>query len=434
MNVELLEQPSTELTVQARAAIALASDKTRQDLLAMATKYVTITEIKNKAGRDECHSAAMALASARIAISKTGKAARDDATKFSKAVIAEEASLIAITEPEEKRLLALRDAWDEVVAAEKAAKELAERTRITAIHKRIADIREFVALAAGCRTAARVDDLLTKLSLTSLAGFEEFGDEAAAAHLDAMQRVTAILSEKTELEAEQARIKQEQADAAAKLAAEREAFAAQQAAAKAEADRLAAEHAAKVAAERAEFEAAQAVARVEAARLEAERQAKAAAEAAEQARQRAAAQAELDRQRAELEAANAVAQAAAEAQRAALAAERAEFEAQQAAAKQAEEEKAQKEALALAEQAQAATQTVAPEVIEQVEAAVAVVDANRPPAHAEQGPAATETVAKPAWEPSDAEVMWEAIKAVSAAFDWTTAQATQRLSEIDWKF
>ena len=38
MNTELIDQPSTELTVQDRASIALASDKTRMELTAMATK------------------------------------------------------------------------------------------------------------------------------------------------------------------------------------------------------------------------------------------------------------------------------------------------------------------------------------------------------------------------------------------------------------
>lgn len=38
MNIELLDQPSTELTVQDRAAIALTSDKTRMELTALATK------------------------------------------------------------------------------------------------------------------------------------------------------------------------------------------------------------------------------------------------------------------------------------------------------------------------------------------------------------------------------------------------------------
>lgn len=217
MMIDTLEKPSTELTVQARAALAMVSDKTRQDLLVMATKYTAITEIKNSAGRAECHSAAMTLASARIAISKIGKATRDEATKFSKAVIQEEASLIAITEPEEKRLLALRDSWDMAVAAEKAAKEAAERTRIAAHMARIATIREYVPMAAGCRTAARVNELIGKMSLIGLTDFEEFTKEAVDAHAESMERVSAIFHEKTEQEAEQA-------EAAQKLAAERAEF------------------------------------------------------------------------------------------------------------------------------------------------------------------------------------------------------------------
>jgi len=232
--IELIEQPSTELTVHDRAAIALASDKTRKDLIAMSTKYMAITEIKNKAGRDECHSAAMTLASARIAISKTGKAARDDATKFSKAIIAEEASLIAITEPEEKRLLALRDSWDAVIAAEKASREAAEKDRVMAITERIAGIRQYVELAASCRTAARIHELLENLARISMDGFEEFADEATTDHADAMKRVESLLVEKHIKEQEQEKIKAEQAAQAAAMKAEREAFAAQQALAKAE--------------------------------------------------------------------------------------------------------------------------------------------------------------------------------------------------------
>lgn len=70
----------------------------------------------------ECHSAAMAATKARTAIVQAGKAARDDATRFSKAVIAEEARLIAIIQPEESRLKVLRDEWDAKEAREKAAK------------------------------------------------------------------------------------------------------------------------------------------------------------------------------------------------------------------------------------------------------------------------------------------------------------------------
>ncbi len=249
MSLETLEKPSTELTVQDSAALALASAKTRQDLIAMSTKYLAITEIKNKAGRDECHSAAMSLASARIAISKTGKAARDDANKFAKAIILEESSLIAITEPEEKRLLALRDGWDEVIAAEKAAREAAERDRINAIHAKIADIQGYHARAAMCRTAGQVDALLGELSRTSLGGFEEFADEAGAVHLDAMKRVEALLAEKhlqeeaaTKLQAEQAAAAVQLAKERAELAEAREALARQVAEAKAQADAIAAKH------------------------------------------------------------------------------------------------------------------------------------------------------------------------------------------------
>jgi len=346
MNIELLEQPGTEITVQDRAAIALASDSTRKDLLAMAAKYAAITEIKNKAGRDECHSAAMTLAGARIAISKTGKAARDDATKFSKAVIAEEASLIAITEPEEKRLLALRDGWDEVIAAEKSAREAAERARVMAITERIAGIRQYVELAASCRTSARIDELLTKLSLTSLGGFEEFSDEAGVAHLDAMERVTAILTAKLEQEAEQARIKAGQEEATAKLANERAVFAAQQAAAKAEADRLAAE------------------------RLELERQRK-----------------EFEDQ--VLEVKMKAAQAEAAETRAIVAANKAMLE----------------------QQAEDAAMIATHE--EEVKQAATKEDA-------------------PDWEPTDADVMWEAVRAVAMAFNMPTEHATARLAAVQW--
>lgn len=409
-------EPSTELTVQARAALALASDKTRQDLIAMSTKYLAITEIKNSAGRAECHSAAMTLASARIAISKTGKAARDEATKFSKAVIQEEASLIAITEPEEKRLLALRDDWDEVVAAEKAAKETAERARIAAHMARIATIREYVPMAAGCRTAARVDQLLTKLSLTSLADFEEFSDEAAAAHVDAMERVIAIFDEKTEQEAEQARIKAEQTAAAEKLATERAEFEAAQAEAKAWAEKLAADNAAKAAAQRAEFEAAQAAAKA-LADAEFAAQSKALADqqaAAKEAADKAKAEQEAIAQRNRHAAIEEADRLATERQR--LDDERKAFEAQVAKAHR------------LAAQAEADRINAQCE-LEKPTAQETVPDSA--PALAVHAQDAIEKEA-PISDPSDADLMWTAVRAVANEYVWTTEQATTRLAAVQW--
>lgn len=87
-----------------RAALALESTKTERHLRSLAIKHQSITVVKDKAGREQAHGAAMELTRARIAVEKAAKEARDDATKFSKAVIAEAARLVAIVEPEEARL------------------------------------------------------------------------------------------------------------------------------------------------------------------------------------------------------------------------------------------------------------------------------------------------------------------------------------------
>jgi len=388
--IELLDEPSTELTVQDRASIALASSKTRQDLMIMATKYASITEIKNVAGRAECHSAAMTLANARIAISKTGKSARDDATKFSKAVIAEEASLIEITAPEEKRLLALRDEWDATVAAEKAARELAEKARIMVITDRIASIRQYVELAASCRTAERIQSLQDKLAEIVIEGFDEFQEEAESVWKQAGEKVEELLTVKLEQEAEQARIKAEQAAAAEKLAAERAEFAAAKAAAKAEADRV-----------------------------EAARQHQIAIEAKEQEAQRAAAQAVIDAEKAE------------------LARQRKEFEDQvreanraaaQVRADLADLEDLMREETQAAEQAQAA--------IESAQEALSEVCAPKAPACCAPDGLCTDACSNsPALTgPTDAEIAWVAASEVADTFHLTLEQATERLAAIrDWK-
>jgi hypothetical protein len=257
-------ETSTALTVTARAALALGSDKARTELTELVKKSANITEVKNTAGREECHSAAMVLVRARTNIEKIGKAARDDATKFSKAVIAEEKALIDITQPEEARLLALRDGWDKARAAEKAEAERLERERVAAIHARIGQIKAYGTLALECRTSAKVEELIQKLTDMPDDGFEEFFMEAAVARTDALARMKEISDAKLAEEQERARIAAEQEAERQRLAAERadlerqqaEARAAQaQADAKAKAERDAAE--AQLAAERAAFAAEQ---------------------------------------------------------------------------------------------------------------------------------------------------------------------------------
>ena len=227
MEIEMIERPETALTVQDRAAVALNASKTEADLKALALKNTHIVAVIDKPGRDQTHGAAMELKRARIDIEKASKDARDDATKFSKAVIQEEKRLVAIIEPEETRLLGLRDGWDDTQARIKAETDRIERARVTAIHEEIAGIRSFGALALQCRTAARIAGLIETLTAMRSNGydsFQEFGTEAEQVLVSTMQTITNLYTEKQGQELEAARVKAEQEALAASLAAERAAL------------------------------------------------------------------------------------------------------------------------------------------------------------------------------------------------------------------
>lgn len=261
---EVQAAPKTELAPIERAALALESTKTEQHLVALATKHQSITVVKDKAGREQAHGAYIEVMRARTAVEKAAKDAREDATKFSKAVIAEAARLVAIVEPEEARLKEARDAWDAEQASIKAEAEAHERARVLAIAERIAAIKSYVVLANNCRTSERVADLQTKLAGVELLDFEEFTDEAAMAHADATAHLHVVLVDRKAQEAESARIKAEQEAEAARLKSEREELERLRAAAQAEAKRVADEA-------RAQAEAAEAKVRAAAEEMAAQR-------------------------------------------------------------------------------------------------------------------------------------------------------------------
>jgi regulator of extracellular matrix RemA (YlzA/DUF370 family) len=285
--LDIEEVGTTALPPAERAALALDSGKAERHLTELASKHASIVEVKDKAGREQAHGAAMELTRARTAVERAAKEAREDATKFSKAVIAEAARLVAIVEPEETRLKAVRDAWDAEQARIKAEAEAKERARVLAITERIAAIKSYVVLANNCRTSERVADLHTKLSGVELVGFEEFEAEAVEAHAMAMEHLRTVHADRKAQEEEAARVKAEQESEAARLKAEREELARQRAEVE-EAARVAAKAAAD---ERAKMEA----------ELAAQR---AAARAQQEAAEKAVAEqrAELERMRAELEA------------------------------------------------------------------------------------------------------------------------------------
>ena len=264
---------TTELAPIERAKQALKVCATERALTEMAAKSRDITAITSADGYQQVHQARMALKAMRVTIEKTGKAAREDATAFSRAVIQEEKRLVGLIQPEESRLGTLQEAWDAAREAERRAKAEAERARVQGILSRIAKLQSLPEVYTSALAPARIAEVIAQIEGGLSADYGEYADQAEAlrqaalvalrrAHVDAMER------EDRERAAEAER--QAKAAQAAKEAAEREAAA--KAAREAEEARLRAE--------REKFEAEQAEARrrqeAEQARMQAERAAEAA--------------------------------------------------------------------------------------------------------------------------------------------------------------
>jgi hypothetical protein len=141
---------------------------------------------------------------ARTAVEKTGKKARVDAIEFSKAVIAEENRLIAITRPEEIRLQDLRNDYDDEQA------RIAEEARI--LEQAIKNQTEGLLGADADAIQMRLDAVSTILCNETL--FGEFVDTAMEVKAAAVTSLETALAERVTLEeqqAEQQRIAEEQA-------------------------------------------------------------------------------------------------------------------------------------------------------------------------------------------------------------------------------
>ena len=278
---------TTELAPIDRARQALQVCATEQALSELAAKSRDITAITNSDGYNQVHGARMALKAMRVVIEKTGKAAREDATAFQKAVIAEERRLIGIIAPEEDRLNGLQTAWEEARAAEKRERDERERARVQAIQTKLAKLAALPEVYTSALPSADIARVIEQIEGGLTFDYQEYADQAEAlrqaalvalrrAHVDAMER------EDRERAAEADR--QAKAAQASKEAAEREAAA--------KAEREAEE--ARLRAEREKFEAEQADARRKQAAEDA-RQAEQAAELERQQREQAERQAEIER-------------------------------------------------------------------------------------------------------------------------------------------
>ncbi|TPG08292.1 hypothetical protein EAH88_11705 [Rhodanobacter glycinis] len=205
-------QTLTTIEPELRAAQLLSFDETKAELTSLAKQSERITQITNKAGRDECHSSLMVLKGRRVDIEKRGKEARDDANKFAKAVIAKEKELIGFIAPEEERLQLLRDQWDTAAEVARLEKLEAERLRVEAIQQKIQQIRDVPPSLVG-KPSVIIAGQLAKLRETVL---DE--DELGADYITATDALTAAIAR-----VEQLLATQQESDAEKKRQAERDA-------------------------------------------------------------------------------------------------------------------------------------------------------------------------------------------------------------------
>lgn len=296
----------TALSLPERAAVALGTAAHEIKLRELVQNSCRIVAVTNDAGRDECHSAYMALKNADVAVGHKVEDATEDAKAYTKAVKSEGGRLLAITESEKTRLKGLRDGWDAAKQAAKDAAIAAERARTDAIQADIQMIRDLVLDVAGESSVEIAEAIATLAAIVvtqgRFDGFEPAAIQAVAMTGDKLGEMldAAIASEAAFLVdqiasiAEAARITAE----AAQLAADRAELVEQQRVAKIESDRIAAEQAA-TAKRLADQEATQALvakllAEKAAENLKAERDAQELAMRLEREKQ-AAAQAERDR-------------------------------------------------------------------------------------------------------------------------------------------
>lgn len=326
-------------TLPERAAVALKSTEHESALRALVLSSADIVAVVNKDGREQAHRIGMNLKNARIAIEKTSKTAREDATAFSKAVIAEEKRLIDIVAGEESRVFSLRDDYDAIEAKRVADAIAAERARTDKIKEHIEDLRRIPLGLVGAWSPViqvGIDDLKGNPLPESIFGEQIYRDQAEIVRTSVVAQLETMLAGALAKEAEAARLQAEReaedkrrADEVAELARQR-----------VEQQRVAAEQAA---AQKALDDAA--AAQREALRIETELAAAARkAEDDERARVAAEVKAQIEKQQAE------------------LAAERKAFADQQEAAAKAEQAKIDA-ALAL-EAAQAASEMLASAPVE----------------------------------------------------------------------
>lgn len=211
-----MEHPTQNalVPVAARAAVALDTLGHEIALRTLAATAKGITAITNADGLKECHATRMTLKNTRIAITRLGKDARDDAQAFAKAVIEEERRLIAIIQPEEDRLNTLQTDYEAAIEAEKQRQSEAEAARVQAIRDRIEAIRQRPAVCIG-KPSADIRSARDEIAATVID--DRFSEHAALAQMakdDALAKLDTLLTATLANEAEQTRLATEREELA----------------------------------------------------------------------------------------------------------------------------------------------------------------------------------------------------------------------------
>lgn len=215
--IELIEKTGTEISEYNPVAAGLAELRRRYADVAVdvSTPKALAEAVKIRAE----------IRAPRYETEKIRKMLKAPALAHAKLIDSEAARITA-------ELIAIETPWDEAIKTEearkeveRAAREAAERQRITAIHARIADIKGAVAQALECREPAAVAALIEGLVATPMTGFDEFDQEAAEAVASTLARLNQIAEAKGAEQAERERIKAEQQAERERLALERAALA-----------------------------------------------------------------------------------------------------------------------------------------------------------------------------------------------------------------
>ncbi len=208
MDTEIITKELEKFNVT-EAAIAMIRDR---------YMALTIKGIDDRAGYEACHRARMDVKNRRVSVQKTGKALREDANAFAKAVISEEKRIIGLLDPIESHL---QDEESRVDEEKERIKREAEEKIAAALQERVNAL-----FALNCRFDGQnysYGDLVAPLALIKVCTDDQFTTFVAAITEKVEAEQAAKATEEAARKAESdrlAKIAQEQEEERQRLAVE----------------------------------------------------------------------------------------------------------------------------------------------------------------------------------------------------------------------